>query len=72
MYKRPLPINRPPPPPPPPPSSQQPAPFVIPRLRKKIHFSTSRIEYRLQEIKKIKTKHGHFHHTCNDICKSTR
>ena len=46
--------------------------FVIPGFQKKMHFSTSWIEYRLQEIKKIKTKHGNFHHRRNEICKNIR
>ena len=76
-YKRPLPINR------RPPSSETFAKFIfrgftslstatshtIPGFRKKMGFSTSPIEYCLQEIKKITTKHGNFDHRCIKICK---
>ena len=47
--------------------------FYIPLYsQKKIHFSTSPIEYRTREIKKIKTKHGSFDHWCIKSCKNTR
>ena len=82
----PLPISRPPPPPPPPPllftfakfifrgftSLSTASTFVIPGFRKKMRFSTSPIEYRLQEIKKVTTKQNNYDHKCNEIYKNTR
>ena len=37
-----------------------------------LHFSTSLIEYRLREIKKITTKHDIFYHRHIEICKIMR
>ena len=39
---------------------------------KKMHLSTSPIEYRLREIKKITTKHGNFDHRGIKICRNTK
>ena len=81
-YKRPLPINR------PPPTSQpftlhssyfgvlhlfqQPPALRFWDSEKKMRFSISPIEYLLQEIKKITTKHGNFDHRRIKICKNEK
>ena len=46
--------------------------FAIPGFQKKMRFSTSPIEYRLCEIKKVTTKQSNYDHKCNEICKNMR
>ena len=75
-------VPPPPPPPPPPPLStfakfifrgftslSTASTFAIPAFRKKMRFSTSQIEYRLREIKKVATKQSNYDHKRNEICK---
>ena len=44
--------------------------FAIPGFPKKMHFSTSPIEYRLREIKKVTTRQSSYDHKRNEICKN--